>query len=166
MGWQQPFPGPVIEQPGEQAGIGCARASVLFNPVISQPSLHRLPQVRFDDRHVLAGIDIALVHDPAAVEPVLQHRIERPSGQHLPAAHLGGGSQWPGFAAHPGRGELRLQQTDRAECQIELEDLDDSCRLGRVDHQLALLHVVAERHNATHPHAFALRSCGQTVSRF
>jgi hypothetical protein len=105
---------------------------------------------------VLAGVDLVLVRDLAAVKPVLQHQIERAAGEALAAGQRAAGSLAL-FAhdAHPI--ELGLQQRHRAKFRIAPKNKPDDCRFGLIYDQFAVLNIVAERHIATY---FAIRNVG------
>src|SRR5208337_4242440 len=118
--------------------------------------LHDSPKLRIDDSAVLARVGDALVNDLAPIDSVLEHQVERASGKALAAGELSARSL-PSLAHDAGPLELRLQQRDRAELGVAPEDRPDARRLRRVDDQLAILDIVAERDVAAHPHALGLR---------
>ncbi len=66
----------IHDQSGEQARRlrGLAEHSGL--PIAGQLHLDALPEFSIDDRLVLAGVDLALVRDLAAVDRILQQCIE------------------------------------------------------------------------------------------
>ncbi len=66
----------VHDQPGEQARRLCGLAERSGLPIAGQLHLDALPEFSIDDRVVLAGVDLALVPDLAAVDRILQQRIE------------------------------------------------------------------------------------------
>ena len=107
--------------------------------------MNALPQLPLHDGGVLAGIDRTLVRDLAAVDPVLQH-VEQGAAPEGP----------PRLADHPFRPQPLLEEADGSERQVVRIDAAHRRGLGLVDDELAVAHVVAERHGAAHPHALAL----------
>jgi hypothetical protein len=89
--------------------------------------------------------------DFPTVDPVLQHQIEGATGQALTAGQPSAGALKP-LAHNALPVEFGIEQGDRAQFGIALEDRPDSRGLGLVDGQLPLLNGVAERHIAAHPH--------------
>src|SRR5207248_11460805 len=106
-----------------------------------------------DDRRVFARMGLSLVHDLAAIEPVLQHQVERAAREWL-AANAAPRSGGPRFAVDRLSFELVLQQPDRTEFGIAAKNgANDLCLT--LDHkELAILGSVAERRDAAHPHPF------------
>ena len=88
----------------------------------------------------------ALVNSLAEVDPVAQRLVDEPLVDRAPA--LGRDALGPQRLRQHGR---------RADLDEPLEDHPHRLRLGRVHHQLALLHVVSERRPSTHPHALRPR---------
>ena len=67
----------IVDETGEQAYLVFAVARTTLNSICRQGLLHLLPQILIDDRLVLAGISLVLMHDLAAIDAVLQHVVER-----------------------------------------------------------------------------------------
>src|ERR1041384_5470154 len=95
------------------------------------------------------------MHNLAAVDAILKHQIERPTGNHATPIH---GAVWPNPALAPdtsGR-ELLLEITNRLDRKIAPVDVNHDLGFGVIDDQPAIFHVVAERRHAAHPHALSL----------
>src|SRR6516165_8088470 len=88
-----------------------------------------------------------------AVNAVLQHLIERPTGEFLTAVFAAVGANAP-LAPYPCACKLVLKYANRLE--REIEDIDNGAGLVVIDDQLAVFHVVPESRHATHPHALSL----------
>src|SRR5215472_11817326 len=93
--------------------------------------------------------------NPAPVNSILKHQIERPTGEFL-AAVLGAVGPNPSFAPYPRDCKLLLERTNRLECKITPINVDNGAGLFIIDHQLTVFHVVPKRWHATHPHALFL----------
>ena len=97
------------------------------------------------------------MRDLAAIDAVLQHQIEGPAGKLLTTK----GSavcQYPPLAPNSRGIKFCLQRAHGSELYIAPEDMDDGASLLLVDDQLSVLHVVAKRRQAAHPHALLLGS--------
>ena len=105
---------------------------------------------------MLAGIDVALVLDLAAIEVVLQDQIQD-AARERPAAGETATGALALLAADASPVEFLLEERDGAELGIAPEDHAHRLGLGLVDDQLAVPDVVAERDVAAHPHALGLR---------
>src|SRR5213080_2747771 len=104
---------------------------------------------------MLAWIALARVHNLATINAVLQHQVERTTGDRLaavPAAVRGG----PDLAHNAGAIEILLQFPDRLEFGVAPEDMSDGLGFCAVDDELAVSNVVAERGLTAHPHALLL----------
>ena len=110
--------------------------------VLGEDRVHLVPQVLGDDRRVLARVGGAFVDGEPEVGPVAQALVEVAL---VDRAALGGQD-----ALRP---QLPRQHRRRADAQEPLEHRPHHRRIGLVHHQLAVLHDVAERHAAAHPHA-------------
>ena len=109
---RQPVPG-LVEELAGQRGTGCAalrRASPRFGSPCLQLRLDRVPELRSDDRWMLALVDTPLVPDAAGVERIGQQAVEVSATERQPAcpgsisgeALLGAQPQtvrlgWPGY---------------------------------------------------------------------
>src|SRR3989442_15373015 len=99
---------------------------------------------------------LAFMGDLAAVDPVLQHQIQRAPGQRL-AAPVPAGAACPGLAADATGVELLLQEAYRAECGITPENVPDRLGLAVNGDQFVIAACVAERRQAAHPHTLLFR---------
>jgi hypothetical protein len=95
------------------------------------------------DRLVLAGVTPALVHGLADVHAVAQDLVQRALVER-PARAERAGLRRPRFGPVALGIELPDQQEGRAVVEEAAEDQADQLGLGRIDHQLAALDVVAE----------------------
>ena len=93
--------------------------------------------------------------DLAAIQPVLQHLIQI-APQQRPTTARATLRQDPPLGGDALCRELLLQQANRAEFCVKPEYTLNLRRLSRVDHQLAVTDVEAERRVAAHPHALSL----------
>src|SRR4029077_219698 len=109
----------------------------------SQHGLNLVPQRLVDNRRVFAGIGIAFVEYLAAVNPVLEDQIERPTGERL-APIFGAVGPHAALALDPGVGKLVPQRVNRLEREIAPVDLDNDASLGVVDNELAVFHVITQ----------------------
>ena len=103
--------------------------------------------------------------DLAAIDAVLQHQIEGPAGKLLTTK----GSavcQYPPLAPNSRGIKFCLQHAHGSELYISPEDMDDGASFLLVDDQLSVLHVVAKRRQAAHPHALLLGSCDLVADAF
>src|SRR5438034_11026319 len=87
---------------------------------------------------------LALVDDLAAIDPVLQHQIERAAREWLAAAPATRCAR-PQPAVDAAGVELVLQQPDRAEFGIAAKNEAHGFRLALDDDQLAVLCPIPER---------------------
>src|SRR5437764_1387514 len=96
------------------------------------------------------------MHDVAAIDPVLQHQVERASGDRLPAPATAGAAG-PLLADNSLELQLVPEQTHRAQHAISPEDVPHRVCFAGNDDKLMIAHRVAERRHAAHPHALLLR---------
>src|SRR5258708_6781445 len=102
------------------------------------------------------------MHNLSAVESVLQHEVQGSPGEGL-VAEAATESIHTGFASYPVPFKLGLEGKDRAERRVAPVDVAHALRLGLVHDELPVLHVVAKRRQAPHPHA-SLLGCGNLVA--
>src|SRR5213596_1344432 len=117
MARRHPIAVAIKQQAGEEARLTMSSACVPLGGVAGQLCLNRIPQRLIDDRRMLTRMGLLLVDDLAAIDPVLQHQIERTAGEWLaapPATRCAG----PQFALDAAGVQLVLQQPDRAEFGI------------------------------------------------
>src|ERR1700716_293225 len=93
----------------------------------------------------------------AAVNAVLQHQIERATGEFL-AAVLGAVGPNPSLAPYPRAYELVLERTNGLERKVTPINIDNGLGPVVIDDQLAVFYVIPERRHAAHPHALFLGS--------
>ena len=130
-----------------------ARASVMG--IAGELDLHGFPGLGIDDRLVLAFVHRTFVGDLPNVERVREQLVEGAAAQWAAAAHLAAAGRPPlGREAAPVR--LLLHPADRAVREVKPEEAPHGLGLSLVDHQAALAGLVAQRHEAAHPHAFGL----------
>src|ERR1700675_3510189 len=98
-----------IEQnPHQQAWLVAWLPVGSIDAVLGQDGLHFVPKRFVDDGLVLAWVTLALVDDFTPINPVLQHQVERTTGERLAAilATVGGRSD---LADNTGAIEVLLQ---------------------------------------------------------
>ena len=156
MGRRHPAALGIEDEPGEQRRCVSIGAAFAIRTIGDQDALDLVEQRLIDDRIMLPGMRDTLVHNLAAIEPVRQHGIERTTTKRL-AAIGGAVVALPALADDARTIQFLLQQADRLQRCVSLEDQLDGLRLGRVHDQLAILDIVAERWQAAHPHALLLR---------
>ena len=149
---RQPVPG-LVEELACQWGTGCTalrRASPWFGSPCLQLRLDRVPELRSNDRWMLALVDTPLVPDAAGVERIGQQAVEVSATERQPAcpgsirgeALLGAQSQTVRVGLHlPERSVLPVQRIERP----------DRFGLSLVDAQRAPVLLIAERYAAAHP---------------
>src|SRR6516162_8147224 len=118
--------------------------------------LHRLPERLIDDRRVFAPMGLALVNNLAEIDAIAQHQVERPAREWL-AADAATRSARPGSGYDPSDFELLLQQPDRAEFGIAVEDRAYEFCLAVDDDELAVLRPIPEWRHPAHPHPLPFR---------
>src|ERR1700724_1500167 len=91
----------------EEAGWASFSAIVVLGGVAGEPGLDSIPERGIDNRFRFAQKGLFVVNDLAAINAVLQHQVERTTGEWLPArdAARGAGPQpaldAPGLPARP-----------------------------------------------------------------
>ena len=118
-------------------------------PVVRDHLVHLVSQRLVDDRVMLAGIGVALMHSDVAIDLVVQGLeqrglIVRPAGFGQDREHVQLSDHLCRGAGPSVRGEYRPHRFG----------------LGRIHDQLAVLHVVAERHWPAHPDILLARGDG------
>ena len=109
---------------------------------VGQDAVDLVPQRLTDDRFMLARIDRALVHGLSDVGAVVQELVDVALVDELAV-----------FAGDALGAQRAHQRGGRADLGEPLEDHADRLGVRFVDDELAVLDVVAERHEAAHPHA-------------
>ena len=132
-----------------RGGTALRRASPWFGSPCLQLRLDRVPELRSNDRWMLALVDTPLVPDAAGVERIGQQAVEVSATERQPArsgsirgeALLGTQSQTVRLGLHlPERFVLSVQRID-----------PDRFGLSLVDAQRAPVLLIAERYAAAHP---------------
>jgi hypothetical protein len=114
---------------------------------------HLMPDLRFDDRLVLAVAHTHLVRDLAHEDRVGQNAVDVTATKEA-AKRPGGG------AVGDAQGVDRiLHGPYGAKFEVSLLDCPDMLGLRLVNHQLPPLHPVPQRNAASHPHALLLGGC-------
>ena len=131
--------GPKI-RPLSRAGRRRPRAAGAPVRVLGEDRTDLVPGVAVDDGLVLARVGGALVLDLADVGRGCGAACKDALVERLAA-----------LGAVPGGVQLLHQLGGRADLQEALEDVPDEARLGVVDHELSVPHVVAQRRVAAHP---------------
>src|SRR5450755_2035179 len=62
--------------------------------------------------------------------------------------------------------EMSLELRNRTQFEVPAVKVVDEPGFLLVHHQFPLLHVIAKRHSATHPHSFAFRGCNFVPNPF
>src|SRR5271156_3749361 len=96
------------------------------------------------------------VPDLTQVDRVGEQFIERTAPERLPARSFARLRE-PNLRDDSVAGQFLLEQPDRAQFEIPLEDLADGRGFRLIDDQTPLAPVVAERYRAAHPDALLLR---------
>src|SRR3546814_858488 len=106
---------------------------------------------------MLAGKMFALVDDVANIDAVREQVIKRAAAEAAAAAMRPAGPALELGAITLGI-ELVGKRIDRGQLQIALHDVTDETGFAVVDHQLAVLDIIAERDRTAHPDALLLGS--------
>src|SRR5580692_12075670 len=104
----------VEQQSRKQAWVLGPFPSAALDGIGGEPSLHRAPKLRLDDRPMLSRIVLVLVDDLAVIDPVLQHQIKRAACDRLAAPAPAGGAG-PLLADNSLELQLVPEQTHRAQ---------------------------------------------------
>ena len=96
-----------------------------------------------------------LVTDFAEVNRVRQHLVQSPARK-LPASRSHAVFRHPDFGDDPAALQIAPQEPDGTEFEISLIDVFHRRGFSRIDYQLVIADVVAERNRAAHPHSLAL----------
>src|SRR5271163_1775113 len=96
---------------------------------------------------VQTGMARAFVADFAYVNRIAQERIER-TPRERSASRLYSVLGYANLGTDLASIEFILEQSHATQFTVSLEDISDRISFGRVDNQLALAHLVAERNQA------------------
>src|SRR6202035_4150012 len=113
------------------------------------------PGFIFDQRRMLAGIELTFVRNLTCVNWVREQRVEMTAREGFAAA-LGVIRRCAALRAKPETVGRLLDPAHAAELPIESKDAAHGLALGRVDDERALACIIAQRHIAAHPHALLL----------
>src|ERR1700719_4741425 len=105
------------------------------------------PGFIFDQRRMLAGIELTFVRNLSGVNWVREQCVEMTAREGFAAA-LGAIRRRAAFRPKPETVGLLLDPAHAAELTIESEDATHGLGLGRVDDERALVGVIAQRHIA------------------
>src|ERR1035437_9956013 len=95
--------------------------------------------------------------DLSQIHMILQHAVQSPSGvDRTPGRATGSTGAF--FAADASLVQMLLDLRDTAKLQVHPIDLADALRLGGIDDELAVLDLVTQRNDTTHPHSLTFRS--------
>src|SRR5437868_14565066 len=89
MARRHPIAVAIKQQAGEEARLTMSCAGLPLGGIAGKLCLSRIPQRLIDDRRVLTRMGLLLVDDLAAIDPVLQHQIERAAGALLSSRGAG-----------------------------------------------------------------------------
>src|SRR6266446_10735662 len=143
----------IKQHAGEEAGWASFSAIVALGGVAGELGLDSIPERLIDDRLVFAKIGLFVVSNLAAINAVLQHQVERTTGEWLATRDAARGARPQPALDTPGF-KLVLQQSDRAEFGIAAKNEAHGFRLAVDDDELAVLCPIPERRHAAHPHPF------------
>src|SRR5436190_5913696 len=134
----------IKQNAGQHAGPVVIAAISPLDAVGAEDDLDLVPKALVDDSLVFAGVALVLVDGLAAIDPVLQHEIERTAGERLapvstPVRCLAG------LADDPLLIQVGLEQPDRPQFAVTPEALPDRLGLFRIDDELAVLDVISAR---------------------
>src|SRR5580700_2461476 len=105
---------------------------------------------------MLTGVVFCLMPDLADVDPVSKQIGEGAFREWYAAANGAIGSPRD-FRYDSPTAQILRQRGQRAEVQVAAEDDPHSLGFLRIDHELLVARLIAERHRPTHAHALLLR---------
>src|SRR5712672_3883411 len=115
-----------------------------------EPVANSGPALIVDQRRLLAGVELTLVHYVAGVNWVREQGVEMTAREGFAAA-LGAIGRCAAFRPKPETVGLLLDPAHAAELAIQGKDAAHGLGLGRVDDERALVGVITQRHIAAHP---------------
>ena len=124
-----------------------------------------IPQFAADDGRVLRLVPLFLVPQLTKVGPVAEELVDVALVDRSALAGLAV-LRGPGFRRHAIQFQLLDESRTGAEFNEALEDVPDQFGLAFVGHQSTVLHVVAQRWHAAHPHTLALAGCDLVANAF
>src|SRR3954463_13051620 len=146
----------IVKEPADQQGARGGAPGACAVAIGGELLLDRLKHRPRDDRGVLPRMACAAVVELAEVDPVAQHMRERAVAERDAPDGPARAQPAPSRddAALP---QLALQRREGSELKIALEDQPHRRGLIVPDHELALPHLVSERHDAADPNALPFR---------
>src|SRR5208337_544961 len=145
-----------VEQfPRKWAGRRLGRAFAMRGGLIAQASLNLFPQLAAHYRLVLPRMAFLLVTDFAEVDRVRQHLVQS-TARKLPASRSHAVFRHPDFGDDPAALQIAPQEPDGTEFEISFINIFHRRGFRRVDHQLVIADVIAQRRHTAHPHSLAL----------
>src|SRR5690349_6860614 len=117
MARRHPIAVAIKQHADEQAGWASFSAIVVLGGVAGELGLDSIPERLIDDRLVFAKMRLFPVNDLAAIDAVLQHQVERTTGEWLPTRDAARGAR-PQLAPDAPSLQFVLLQPDRAEFSI------------------------------------------------
>src|SRR6266403_3703742 len=154
MARRHPIAVAIEQHADEEAGWASFSAIVVLGGVAGEVGLDSIPERLIDDRLVFAKMGLFPVNDLAAINAVLQHQVERATGEWLPTRDAARGA-CPQFAPDAAGFQLVLQQPDRAAFGVAPKDEAHDFRLAVDDDELAVLRPITERRHAAHPRSYS-----------
>src|SRR6266446_976462 len=151
MARRHPIALAIKQDTDEEAGWASFSAIVALGGVAGELGLDSIPERLIDDRLVFAKIGLFVVNDLAAINAVLQHQVERTTGEWLPTRDAARGARSQLAPDAPGL-QFVLQQPDRAEFGVAPKDEAHDFRLHVDDDELAVPRLITERRHPAHPH--------------
>src|SRR6201984_2265921 len=131
----------VVIDATDQQGIGFGACDRVIVALVVELGLHRVKEITIEDGGLLAGADLALEGDLAAVEPIAQKMGERATGE-WDATNRAPGLERSHLRDDPPLAKVGHQQVEAAKLQITPKDgpnplsllfnHDDLAVLGRV----------------------------------
>src|SRR3954470_3635174 len=144
----------IVKEPADKRGAQGGAPGAGAIAIGGELLLDRLKHRRRDDRGVLPRMACAAVVELAEIDPVAQHVRERAVAERY-APDGPARAQGPHSRHDTGRPQLALQRREGSELKVALEHQPHRRGLILPDHELALPHLVSERHDAADPNALA-----------
>src|SRR6267378_3698873 len=128
MARRHPIAVAIKQHADEEVGWASFSAIVALGGVAGELGLDSIPERPIDDRLVFAKMGLFPVNDLAAIEAVLQHQVERTTGEWLPARDAARGARSQLAPDAPGL-QFVLQRPDRAEFDVVAKNTAHASRL-------------------------------------
>jgi len=114
-----------------------------------------VPSRAVRDRRMLARMTGSLVADFTDINRILQQGVECPAREGGPA-RLDPALGDAALGANAVAVELLFEQPHAAEFTVAREDMFNRCGFGRIYLELAIAHLIAQRHQPAHPETLTL----------